>query len=400
MELYLQLGYGMMEHCRHLIESWGQGCVILSPRDLEPEQLVPFSSKINKLAGATVLLDPQFYLPQADHARLCSHNYFPDDYQSGTFWSGNGLMRLLDELLKLNEAVSAQCFILPGLLATEVNENWLKTQIACLKQAASLETNLPILQTIALSADAARDENQIDAILDASEKSNPYGYYIVLEHPGGDYLVEDVNWLANLLDLSAGLKLQGKHVILGYCNHQQLVAAATKADAICSGTWLNVRSFPPEKFRQIEEEQSRRATWYYCPQALSEFKITFLDAAKRTGKLSLMAAPNKLDGGYTSPLFSGAQPTSVAFREPNAFRHYLHALHEQVSTAVEDTFDTTISRHEHLLDTAEPLIKELRKSGVLSQGRSFENILDINRSALGILANTRGPVLRRAWQHL
>ncbi len=39
MNLYLQLGHGMMEHCRHLISRWGGGTVILSPRDLSPDQL-------------------------------------------------------------------------------------------------------------------------------------------------------------------------------------------------------------------------------------------------------------------------------------------------------------------------------------------------------------------------
>ena len=46
MEFYLQFGYGMMEHCRHLIKSWGRGSVILSPRDLEEQQLEKFASEI------------------------------------------------------------------------------------------------------------------------------------------------------------------------------------------------------------------------------------------------------------------------------------------------------------------------------------------------------------------
>ena len=37
MELHLQFGFGMMEHCRHLLTEWGSGTVVLSPRDLTPK---------------------------------------------------------------------------------------------------------------------------------------------------------------------------------------------------------------------------------------------------------------------------------------------------------------------------------------------------------------------------
>ena len=43
MDLHLQFGYGMMDHCRHLVKSWSGGTVILSPRDLERKQLVKLS---------------------------------------------------------------------------------------------------------------------------------------------------------------------------------------------------------------------------------------------------------------------------------------------------------------------------------------------------------------------
>jgi hypothetical protein len=51
MELYLQFGYGMMEHCRTLLRSWEGGSVILSPRDLTDDQLVRFGSDIRDIPG-------------------------------------------------------------------------------------------------------------------------------------------------------------------------------------------------------------------------------------------------------------------------------------------------------------------------------------------------------------
>jgi len=39
MNLFLQFGYGMMEHCRELVPSMPGTTVILSPRDLNENQI-------------------------------------------------------------------------------------------------------------------------------------------------------------------------------------------------------------------------------------------------------------------------------------------------------------------------------------------------------------------------
>src|SRR5947209_1590473 len=112
MELYLQFGWGMMEHCRQLIKEWGGGTSILSPRDLKPGQLVSLGRDLRTVGGST-LLDPQFYLPHSDHERLRSHSYWPEDYESGAFWSGVGLGRLLAPLFDLNQQIGCVDVILP-----------------------------------------------------------------------------------------------------------------------------------------------------------------------------------------------------------------------------------------------------------------------------------------------
>src|ERR1700730_8796270 len=101
MDLCLQFGYGMMEHCRALVRDWGSGCVILSPRDLNPTQLGTLANDVCR-AGGSVLLDPQFYLPHADHERLVSHDFWPQNYDSGIFWTGHDLTRLLTRLRRSN----------------------------------------------------------------------------------------------------------------------------------------------------------------------------------------------------------------------------------------------------------------------------------------------------------
>ncbi len=401
MELYLQFGYGMMEHCRHLIRAWEGGTVVLSPRDLTGEQLARLGRDVCSIQRGETFLDPQFLLPHSDHERLCSHNYWPNEYDTEAFWQGPPLVRLLTDLLALNEEARTSAFLLPGLLATVVDDDWLESQRAVLEEAAALGTERPLYATVALSADATRSQDQIELLLEHVPNWNAAGFYVVCEHPNGDYLVDDPNWLANVLDLVAGLRLLGSKVILGYCNHQMLIASVAKVDAICSGTWMNVRSFPPGKFAAAyEEEIKQRRVWYYCPQAFSEYRIPFLDIAQRQGVLDAMAPPEELDGGYASQLFSGPQPSSVSFTEQAAFRHYLFSLHSQAGLSVHESFDEAVSAHETLLDQAEEVHDTLSVAGIRGQFRDFRNCFDANRAALSVFSATRGPVIRRRWSDL
>jgi len=398
MELYLQYGWGMMKHCRELVAGWGGGGVILSPRDLRPDQLERLSQDMNRLPGGSVLLDPQFYLPHANHERLRSHEFWPDDYDTADFWQASGTDRLVRSIAELNERLSTSATILPGLLATAVTDDWLDRQEQLMATAQNLRLAGSTWATIALSSEATRLQDGIAELLERSEAWPVGGCYVVCEHPKGEYLVRDPNWLANVLDLVAGLRLQGKSVVLGYCNHQMLLASAAGANAIASGTWMNVRSFPPDKFRALYEDEVRRvANWYYCPQALSEYTVPFLDIASRQGLLDTMAPDRGWGGGYASHLFSGTQPSTAGLQQADSFRHYLHCLHSQVQQSAGRPFEETVQLHRTQLGEAANLLAKLRAAGVYGQHRDFSENVDIGLSAIAVLEATRGGMLRRSW---
>jgi hypothetical protein len=400
-ELYLQFGYGMMDHSRSLVESWGEGTVILSPRDLSGAQLERLAASITGLPGGAVLLDPQFYLPHADHARLVSHDYWPKSYNTDGFWGGDQQRQLLRTLADLNAKLGSRDFILPGLFASHVDADWLAHQKSVIDESQQTGCSLPTLMTVAVAGDVVRSDDQVHEILAAAENWDTSGFYLVCEHPKGDYLVDDAAWVANVLDLVAGLRLRGKRVILGYCNHQLLALATSSATAIASGTWMNVRSFPPEKFRAVyEDEIKQRSIWCYCPQALSEYKLPSLDIARRLGLLNRMRPPRDFSCDHAEILFSGPQPSTVGFTEQAAFRHYLHCLRAQVRGARRPSFDETAAAHEAALDEADSLLSSLHEVGIRGQLRDFRNCLDANRGALAVLRATRGPMLRRQWDVL
>jgi hypothetical protein len=308
---------------------------------------------------------------------------------------------LVRQVAELNNELGTEAIILPGMLAGPVDDLWVVHHESLLATARDMAGDTKVYATLALGADTVRSREQITTLLEAVTGWNVDGYYIVCEHPNGDYLVQDPIWLAHVLDLTAGLRLAGAHVILGYCNHQMLLAHAAGANAICSGTWMNVRSFPPDKFsKDYEDEIRRRSTWYYCPQALSEYKVPFLDVAYEQGVLGSMGPSPELDGDYVEQLFSGVQPSSVRFTEQAAFRHYLHALRGQAGALRVTGYDEAREAHERMLNEAEDLLNTLGSNGVLGANRDFADAIDVNRAALAMLDSHRGPVLRRRWSSL
>lgn len=400
MELYLQLGYGMMSHCNDLIEDWGGGTVILSPRDLKPKQLSKFAKEIKNLKGE-VLLDPQVYLPRATHPGLQSHDYWHKEYNTINFGDAE-LNEQLKKLLKLNRELDCAAWILPGHITSVVNDIWLKCQRSTIEAAQKLQNNqFELIATVALNVDATRNPDQIHDLIESAKNWSASAVYLICEPPKDQYLVDNQVWLTNIVDLIAGLRLSGKKVIVGYSSHQMLIAGCASANAIASGTFLNVRSFTIDKFHaQESDEKSRRTTWYYCPQALSEFTIPSLDLAEMRGMLTELKPLPNLGSSEADILFSGSQPSSTGFREQQSFRHYLKALRSQVFESRKNSFDESVNHHKHLLDSAENILARFRGVGIRDKARDFEAVIDTNRAALSYLEDYRGVILRRAWSKL
>jgi hypothetical protein len=398
MELHLQFGFGMMSHTRELLEDWGGGTAILSPRDLTRDQLVKFSADVRERRGA-VMLDPQCFIREADHERLVSHDFFAEfqSHSSKAFREGPGVPAVLEKLAALNQEMASDLHILPSLMAQRVNEAWFAVQEAVIEGAPKYFGGKEVVATVALGAEALLDEGQIEAVVERARSWDVAGFYVVPESPTG-YLVDNPVWIANLLVLAGGLKLLKKKVIVGYSNHQMLCLASAKVDAIASGTWLNVRAFSPDKFSSPEEGAvSRRTTWFYGPVAMSEFKIPFLDIAKRMGVLDEVRPPPPLLTKYCRPLFAGATPTSVDWGEQSAFRHYLTALRTQAADASKSTFADTVAAHRTQIEASRAALAKLKRNGVFAQDRDFSGAADANEAALAVFERARGPRLRREW---
>jgi len=404
MQLYIQMGHQMQGICRDLSILWGGSTTILSPLNIEESKLQSFSQSLRKING-NVLLDPQLYSPRKHHKKLQEYSYWP---QSGITSIEHGdYGEVLLSLCALNEKVKSDAFILPSQTTNRIDGLWDRHQSAVSNQARKFVQDKQLIHTIALSRDILSDDSQVENIIQYAGQWDVDGVYIVCEHPERYYLIDKPLWVANLLALVAGIKRIGKSVIVGYASHQMLCLALSKCDAIAAGNFLNVRWFQPERFETNDNnEPSRRAKWYYCPQAFSEYKVTFLDVAKRydaVEKSNLLAsmAPTKImENIYSRILFEGAMPSSTGYSETDSHRHYLHCLKVQCNLAAKTTYEETRDAHLALLETATQLTAGLHRAKIKGQARDFSEIVDVIEAAISVFDSEFGYVLSREWDSM
>lgn len=398
MELFIQMGHNMQSLALEHLDEFGDGTVIVSPMNILPSKIKTYTAKVHKKNGK-VIIDPQLYYPRKLQKKLAQYTYWPQD--DFTLLESGQFDKVVQELSNLNKECNSDAFLLPSITAKKVDDLWNKVQRMIIENAKQYEPDMRYIHTVALSSDVVNDETQIEKVISYVEEWDVEGVYIVCEHPERYYLVDRPLWVSNIMSLVAGIKRQQKKVIVGYASHQMLCMALAKCDAIASGNFLNLRWFQPEHFETIDEKQpSRRAVWYYCPQALSEYKIPFLDIAKRMELLGKVEPPDIMKNSYSDMLFKGSLPSSTGFSEKEAFRHYLYCLRKQCQDSVRDTYQETKNAHLVMLGTAEQLLSGLGEKGIRGQDRDFTEILDVNRAAIAAFDMAYQFPLSQEWKNL
>lgn len=396
MKFYIQMGHGMQTLCKDLCETWQGTTVILSPQNIYPTDKLPaFAASLRKVNG-TVLFDPQLYSPRKHHKNLQKHTYWPRE--GVTNIELGECKDLLIKLADINTAIESEAFILPSNIIHRIDNHWGKIQGNIASQARQVANGQRLLLTVALGKDILSDDSQVENITQCAEHWDVDGIYIVCEHPEKHYLIDNPIWFANLLALVAGIKRQGKEVVVGYANHQFLPLALAKCDAIATGNFLNVRWFQPEHFETKDNDDiGRRTKWYYCPQTLSEFKVAYLDVAKRANILNRMAPPPSMVNPYSKILFSGAMPSSTNYSERNSFMHYLHCLKIQCENTRKTTYVDSRNAQFAQLETAARILDGLHDERIKGQDRDFREIVDVNEAAIQIFDKEFGFAMAQEW---
>ena len=394
MNLAIQYGYGMKELCKELLSQIPGMSIILSPRDLSDKQIINYSNEFVELGGRT-FIDSQLYAPHSDHKQLTKHAYWPTSFSTGMFMEKNHLRKIIRDLSDLNKKAGASRFILPGVFCSDMGPTWKDIQDHIFSVANEVEGDK--IATIVLSSQVIRDIRQVDNLIEYLADCPYNEVYLLVEHPNGDYLVQDPLWLTNFLYVSASIKRINKRLIVGYGNQQLLCLGLADIDELASGTWLNVRSFSLSKFFE-NDDVKRKNTWYYCPQAFTEYTLVFLDLAFQQQILPPFKQNNNYSSNYANILFSGALPSTTAFSEPLAFRHYLLCLYDQCKHISEGNFNNRVKLFNEMLAEANKVLDFARSHSISGQKRDFCDCIEVVQASVDTFVRTHGPLLSRLWR--
>ncbi len=395
MELYLQMGHGMKKMSQELIKVWGHGNVIISPVNLQQDKVNAFSKKIQEVGGG-VLFDPQMFYPKEGHTKLQAYDYWPAEGVSVT--SSDGYLNINKELLRINLQIDSKKIIMPGI---EMREDQFLYGLEWAKNSAeyfSQKTDKPLLATLCLYPETIRNSTSIEFLVEKIKSLPVSGYYIIPHPSNNEYIVSDPSWVIGMLKLLTCLKLARKEVIVGYTNHQGLIYALAHVDGIASGTYMNTRSFVPSKFKSPKDDDIKhKSTWYYLPNAFSEYKAALLDVAMHRGYLNSFVPQGVFFNRYSEMLFKGAQPSSTNYNETNSFMHYLYCLKLQCNMLSLNSYQETYDAYEFMLNNAENIIREFKKRGMSGHNRDFAPGIEANRVAMCANNEDYGLKLRFDW---
>lgn len=388
MELYLQQGSQMQGLGRSISQMHPGSKIILSPKDFQSEtKLIDYAKSINGIGGK-VLLDPQLYLQSLGKEAAKTP---VTDYWGST----NDLKGLVSKVVYLNQKIGSESVILPSPFIKEVNAKILDT-LRIIVDAAQGAQNIRFL-TICLSSEFFRSQTQYNRLCKFLENIDAPGIYLLPERSDGDYLTDDPVWLHRLLEFCADLKMSGKMILVGYASHQLLPLASVAVDAMATGKNRSTRIFWMDSFRKKEEGDlgfAHPKPSYYCPNALTEFSLKYLDLASKGDVLELMKPQGFLVSPAVERLLSSKSPLSCQYTLQDGYLNYYNLLAQQCKMASKgDSFKTRIEWQNTLINSTDELLTILHKNQVRGLLKDFAKFVGVARSALQALEETRGDNL-------
>lgn len=400
MSFYLQQGYGMTKINEEFSKKYRSNLgVILAPRALQTStdisRLEAHSKQLKKI-GTRILFDPQFYVPSTNLEKIIKFPYFRNLTFQTVEFNNIHAEKFCDDVInyQVNQML-VDDIILPNRYVNAITAEWFEMQEIFVNSSLMHKGNKKAYLTLALGPDVVLNKDAFDELIGNCVNYQVDGYYIVLKSPNDQYLVDNEDYIYTLLDAFLSLKVAGKEIILGYANQQSMIYSAVGVDCIASGNFRNVRSFDPDIFADIDDEEDdgilRRGTWYYDGSSLSEFKKEQLSLAYKRNIKNFGPSCE-----YCEPLLSSSNPAIVLWKEPSAFKHYLYELRRQWNDLLSNPVGTRIDNVIRLLEDTSAHNKELRERGFKLGSRGFnEGIMDSSLSALAAIKKDRGLEITR-----
>jgi len=225
--------------------------VIISPRDLSLERAREYAPQYARY-DAEVLLDPQFFLPEASVGLLPS--WPMKDYRASVSalnaLSDQEIGHLASVLESVNRDLNTSAVISPAVLY-QAGRSDIQDLNARLFRAAKLAADtigVPVLGSAVLARSATSSLNTLETSLSAATSLPADGWYFAFEFNPAR-IPHDQDEVYRFCYGALKLACSGKPVLHGYAGPVGLLSLATGATGIGIGHSQNLWGFSPERWQ-------------------------------------------------------------------------------------------------------------------------------------------------------
>lgn len=267
MSLFAQHGYGKSSKVTNGIADGILSGVILSPRDEAPRNMLTFIGELDAANDVELLFDPQFYVstvPADREGHLPEYPYYVSGLTPRDLISPARITNHVEEIINYQMELPLTKIIGPSVIFNGIDDR--QSQVALSFAAASCEYHStlgvapPLLLTLAVSENAFRSQESVDALLDILTSFETTGFYIVLVRgtiPNVDEYEPEI--LANLLYSTYSLSVLNEYeVIWGFTDLTSILFHAVGARASACGWYNNLCHFSLGRYLDTGGRRARQ----------------------------------------------------------------------------------------------------------------------------------------------
>lgn len=358
--------------------------VVISPRDLSPDKAAEYVLEYIQ-AGAEVLYDPQFFLPDSQVGKLSewSLNNFRLRASSLGRLTSEEYDGLSSEIEAINRHLHSCAIIAPAVLWSGSNQQSLETNrrlFECAKRAGDA-IGVPTYGTIFLGRGATQSVQQVITTLSDATSVPTDGWYFGFEF-AESRIPGDLNEIQRFLIGTIKLAATGKNLVAGYLGPLSLLACAVGASGLGVTHSQNMWGFSAERWR---DNQGGGGGGNAPPRYFSR---------ELWGTLVYPDEISKLPGGVPSKIIRSTpfsaqvsiQPPYVSWSRWDAGKHLVYEICTEIDNLVKLPVRERVSRVLEHLDSATKLYDQISGLGIRLQDRSDSYQLNWKR-ALEDVAN-------------
>jgi len=345
-------------------DNTGDG-IIFSPVHFQKERLEAVYTNIKENS----LLDPQFYVPDSQKAKLQSYEFFPETLMDGfsTVDYEAQAYEAAEQCLKFQLQNEFESLIIPARYFSDLVSNYIPQQKGLfvdpfLHAYRRNGNGKQLIMTLPMTATMLLDDDYRVSILDwATSYPEIHGVYLLVYFDEISKQLQNYDKLLSYVNFIQDLQGAELEVICGYCNTEGLLLTLLDVYGVAMGAYENTRRFSIDKF--LEDDQDRRgpAARIFLPRLLNWVRWFTADEIRSD-------FPDLWDEIYTPTDYSEAVFASGQaphFSQPPLYKHQFQLM---TNLYRELSGQTLQDRKQNLVDkirTASELYVKLNDAGIL-----------------------------------